>query len=89
MFAHRVVFSRQKGLFDRQNPGVDETLPGHEVQNPVQLLDAADPHQTPNHDVLSARLCGQDLLQEQKSFTLDSDPVQNQNLQLVVRVQEL
>lgn len=63
---HGAVSVREQRSFHRQHAGVDEALPGHEVEHPVHLLHTAHTHQPPNHDVHSAFLRGQHLLWKNK-----------------------
>lgn len=62
---HGAVSFREQRPFHCQHTGVDEALPGHEVQHPVHLLHAAHTHQPADNDVQSAFLGSQYLLQKE------------------------
>ncbi len=64
--SHVVLGLGQQRPLDLQRSGVDQALPGHEVQNPVQLLHAADAHQTTHDHMRSALLQRQNLLRERE-----------------------
>ncbi len=64
--SHVVLGLGQQRPLDLQRSGVDQALPGHEVQNPVQLLHTADAHQTTHDHMRSALLQRQNLLRERE-----------------------
>lgn len=73
---HGAEFLREKWLCDGQRSSVDQTLPGHEVQHTLHLLDAADAHQTADDDVLRTLLHSQHLLHttlKSHCFVVDGD----------------